>query len=85
MSSKNQITVPAKVRDALGLKPFDSVSFVFRNGDILVQRARASLANHYQPVPARSDLLIDGLEPELDEMMDREGEAQRLRERVSIQ
>jgi AbrB family looped-hinge helix DNA binding protein len=40
MTSKGQVTIPKRVRDALGLKPGSEVAFEFRGGgEAIVRRA----------------------------------------------
>jgi AbrB family looped-hinge helix DNA binding protein len=40
MSSQNQITVPGKIRNALGLKPGDTVVFIEESGKITVRNLK---------------------------------------------
>lgn len=41
LTVKGQVTIPKRVRDALGLKPGDEVEFVLGdNGQVIVQNAR---------------------------------------------
>lgn len=40
LSSQNQITVPSKIRNALGLKPGDTVVFVEEDGRITVRNLK---------------------------------------------
>lgn len=40
LSSQNQITVPGKIRNALGLKPGDTVVFVEEDNKITVRNLR---------------------------------------------
>ena len=37
LTQKGQITIPKKIRDALSLKPNDSVVFVHRNNEIIIK------------------------------------------------
>ena len=47
---KGQVTIPKKVRDALGLKPGDQVAFVVDDrGEVLVKRAGEAGAEHSEP------------------------------------
>jgi len=41
ISSKGQVTVPKSIRDALGLKPGDSVVFIAQDGAAIMRPARA--------------------------------------------
>jgi antitoxin PrlF len=38
ISSKGQITVPVEIRDQLGLRPGEAVSFELREGGVLIRR-----------------------------------------------
>ena len=37
LTRKGQVTIPKKIRDALSLKPNDSVVFVYRNKEIIIK------------------------------------------------
>lgn len=37
LTRKGQVTIPKKIRDALSLKPNDSVVFVYRNNEIIIK------------------------------------------------
>jgi antitoxin PrlF len=55
MTSKGQVTIPATVRRALGLKPRDKVVFeVDPEAGIAVLRRVGSIVDVYGAVPARS-------------------------------
>jgi len=43
LTSKGQVTIPASIRKALGLKPRDKVAFRMENGTVRIQPARASV------------------------------------------
>jgi len=43
VSSKGQVTIPKDVRDALGLKPMDRVTFEAQDGQAVVRRVRSFL------------------------------------------
>ena len=42
LSSKNQITLPKRVREKLGLKPNDTIVFIEKDGEIVIRRAELS-------------------------------------------
>jgi AbrB family looped-hinge helix DNA binding protein len=43
LTSKGQITIPKEIRDALGLKEHDRVSFVKRGDEILIKPIKGSI------------------------------------------
>ena len=50
LTVKGQVTIPKRIRDALGLKPGDGVDFVVVDGDkVVVRRAGAQPAATRQP------------------------------------
>jgi antitoxin PrlF len=65
LSSKGQVTVPAAVRDQLGLTPGTAVEFVVREGEAVLRKRAA--ADPVQQVYGRLKLQrdVDGL---VDEM-----------------
>jgi antitoxin PrlF len=55
ITSKGQVTIPAEVRNALGLKPRDRVAFeVNRKAGTAILRKVGSIADAYGAVQARS-------------------------------
>lgn len=38
MTTKGQVTIPAELRERLGLKPGDKVAFLERDGKVILQR-----------------------------------------------
>ncbi len=52
VSTKGQVTLPAKMREKLGIKPGDRVAFVIEDDAIVVRRSRSTLRDAYQSVPA---------------------------------
>lgn len=50
LTVKGQVTIPKRVRNALGLKPGDEVDFVLDDsGKVVVQRAGAEPVEHREP------------------------------------
>ena len=43
VSSKGQVTIPKSVREALGLKPLDRITFEARDGEAIVRPVRSFL------------------------------------------
>lgn len=51
MTSKGQVTVPKRVRDALGLKPGSEVTFeTARNGDVVLRPGAKRPSNRFAKV-----------------------------------
>jgi AbrB family looped-hinge helix DNA binding protein len=66
VSSKGQITIPAAIREALGLRPGSAVTFEPRPDGALLRRAVAArhpvdLVFGAAPMPEGTDALVDGL------------------------
>ena len=40
ITSKGQVTIPAKIREEAGLRPGDEVEFVIEDGKVLMRRSR---------------------------------------------
>jgi AbrB family looped-hinge helix DNA binding protein len=47
MTSKGQVTIPAEIREELGLKPRDTVQFSLRGRSIVVERLDSELLKVY--------------------------------------
>jgi AbrB family looped-hinge helix DNA binding protein len=43
LTRKGQITIPKKVREALGLKPFDRIELRVENGEVRLRKVRPTL------------------------------------------
>lgn len=43
ITSKGQVTIPAEVRKALGLKPRDKVAFVLDQGEVRIEASSSTL------------------------------------------
>ncbi|MGH2534509.1 MAG: SRPBCC domain-containing protein [Thermomicrobiales bacterium] len=52
INQKGQITIPAPIRDRLGLKPGDRVRFILEDGGVRIERMESFLRDSYQSVPA---------------------------------
>ncbi|HEY5048326.1 MAG TPA: type II toxin-antitoxin system PrlF family antitoxin [Rhizomicrobium sp.] len=51
ITSKGQVTVPKRVRDALGLKPGSKVAFEYRGGgEAIIRRAGRAPRNRFSAV-----------------------------------
>ena len=71
MTQRSQITVPAQIRRALGLKPRDKVTFDLTDGVVTIRPASPSLLALAGTVPA-----FPGYDPRLvDQYIDEANEA----------
>ena len=52
VSPKGQITIPAEIRQLLGVKPKDKVAFRVEGGEVKIAPARSPLEESYRAVPA---------------------------------
>jgi AbrB family looped-hinge helix DNA binding protein len=52
VTRKGQITVPAEIRQAIGLKQGDQVAFEIEGDAVKIKPARSSIKDFYQTVPA---------------------------------
>jgi antitoxin PrlF len=59
VSPKGQITIPAEIRQLLGVRPRDRVAFEVTDGQVLIRPARRSLDSIYRSVPALERPLSD--------------------------
>ena len=61
MTSKGQVTIPKRLRDAAGLKPGSRVSFEFRDGNILLKRESKPAKSRFARMRGtlKSDLSTD--------------------------
>jgi antitoxin PrlF len=50
MTSKGQVTIPVAIRDRLGLKPNEQVTFKVEEGEVKLQPAEATLEAAYGSV-----------------------------------
>ncbi len=52
VSPKGQVTIPAEIRQFLGVRPRDRVAFEVTDGQVLIRPATRSLDSLYRSVPA---------------------------------
>jgi AbrB family looped-hinge helix DNA binding protein len=52
VSPKGQVTIPAEIRQLLGVRPRDRVAFEVTDGQVFIRPARRSLESLYRSVPA---------------------------------
>lgn len=53
MTSKGQVTIPAAIRKALGLKPRDKLAFRIDEGGVRLEPAQSSVLGGYRSVQLR--------------------------------
>lgn len=56
VSSKLQITIPARVRDALGIQPGDTIRYELERGSVRLQVVRPEIGDVLDSVWAKHDL-----------------------------
>lgn len=61
MTSKGQVTVPKRIRDAAGLKPGSRVSFEYRDGNVVLKRESKRVKSRFAKMRGtlKSDLSTD--------------------------
>lgn len=61
MTSKGQVTIPKRLRDAAGLRPGSHVSFELQNGHILLKRGSKPAKSRFARMQGtlKSDLSTD--------------------------
>jgi len=53
ITTKGQVTIPAEVRKALGLKPRDKVAFVFDQGEVKIEPSSSTLRHGFGAINPR--------------------------------
>jgi len=53
ITAKGQVTIPAEIRKALGLKPKDKVAFVFNQGEVKIEPSSSTLRLGFGAVKPR--------------------------------
>lgn len=53
ITTKGQVTIPAEVRKALGLRPRDKVAFVFDQGQVKIEPSSSTLRHGFGAVEPR--------------------------------
>ena len=59
MTTKGQVTIPAKLREKLGLRPGDRVAFVEQGGNVLLRRIETRVESGFGLVKARKTASLD--------------------------
>jgi AbrB family looped-hinge helix DNA binding protein len=59
VSPKGQITIPAAIRQLLGVRPKDKVAFRVENGQVFISPANSTLDAAYRAIPALARPLSD--------------------------
>jgi antitoxin PrlF len=55
ITTKGQVTIPAEIRKALGLKPSDKVAFVFDQGEVKIEPSSSTLRHGFGAIKARKE------------------------------
>ena len=53
ITAKGQVTIPAEIRKALGLKPKDKVAFVLKQGEVMLEPSSSTLKAGFGAVKPR--------------------------------
>jgi antitoxin PrlF len=59
MTSKGQVTIPAEIRQELGLKPRDTVEFARDGERIFIKPMESQLLQSYRSIPALDPPMTD--------------------------
>lgn len=59
ITSKGQVTIPAEIREELGLKPRDSVQFSREGGRVFIEPFESQLLRSYRSIPALDPPMTD--------------------------
>ncbi len=62
VTTKGQVTIPAELREKLGFKPGDRVSFVDKNGKLEMQRQENRIGAAFGIVKARRGVSLKQME-----------------------
>ncbi len=62
VTSKGQVTIPAELREKLGIKPGDKVSFVESDGRVELQRQETQVAAAFGMLKARKGVSLKRME-----------------------
>ncbi len=62
VTTKGQVTIPAKLRGKLGIKPGDRVGFVERNGKVEIQRQENRISAAFGIIKARKGVSLKQME-----------------------
>ncbi len=53
ITAKGQVTIPAEIRRALGLKPRDKIAFIFNQGEVKLEPSSSTLRSGFGAVKPR--------------------------------
>jgi antitoxin PrlF len=62
VTTKGQVTIPAELREKLGIKPGDRVSFVETAGKVEIQRQETRVAAAFGMLKARKSVSLKQME-----------------------
>lgn len=62
MTVKGQVTIPAALRDKLGLKPGDKVAFVEEAGRVILQRLENRVESAFGLIKSSKSASVDDME-----------------------
>ena len=62
VTTKGQVTIPAELREKLGIKPGDRVGFVEEDGRIVIQRQETAIESVFGMVKARKGVSLAAMD-----------------------
>jgi len=62
VTAKGQVTIPAELREKLGIKPGDRVGFVDEGDKVLLQRQETAIESMFGTVKARKGATLEQME-----------------------
>jgi len=62
VTAKGQVTIPAELREKLGIKPGDRVGFVDEGDKVLLQRQETAIESMFGIVKARKGATLEQME-----------------------
>lgn len=62
VTTKGQVTIPAELREKLGIKPGDRVGFVEKNGKVEIQRQENRISAAFGIIKAKKGVSLKQME-----------------------
>lgn len=71
MTTKGQVTIPAELRERLGLKPGDKVAFVESGGKVILQRLENRVASAFGLIKPTKSASLTNMEEAINQARER--------------